>query len=58
MKIEGSDPHSDPIPNPDPDPLVRGVDPRIRIHTKMSWIRNTGVNGADCEESGTTVSMM
>jgi hypothetical protein len=31
---------------PDPDPLVRGMDPRIRIqiriHTKMSWIRNTG----------------
>jgi hypothetical protein len=35
----------DPDPNPDldpnPDPLVRGMDPRIRIHTKMSWIRNT-----------------
>jgi hypothetical protein len=28
---------------PDPDPLVKGMDPRIqiRIHTKMSWIRNT-----------------
>jgi hypothetical protein len=30
---------------PDPDPFVRGMDPRIqiriRIHTKMSWIRNT-----------------
>ncbi len=27
----------------DPDPLVRGMDPRIRIriHTKMSWVRNT-----------------
>jgi hypothetical protein len=25
----------------DPDPLVRGMDTRIRIHTKMSWIRNT-----------------
>jgi hypothetical protein len=25
----------------DPDPLVRDMDPRIRIHTKMSWIRNT-----------------
>jgi hypothetical protein len=22
-------------------PLVRGMDPRIRIHPKMSWIRNT-----------------
>ncbi len=29
-------------PNPNPDPLVRGLDPRIRIHTKMLWIRNTG----------------
>ncbi len=28
----------------EPDPLVRGMDPGIpiRIHTKMSWIRNTG----------------
>jgi hypothetical protein len=25
----------------DPDPLVRGMDSRIQIHTKMSWIRNT-----------------
>jgi hypothetical protein len=29
----------------DPDPVVRGLDPRIRIririHIKMSWIRNT-----------------
>jgi hypothetical protein len=33
-------------PHPDPDPLlVRGMDPRIRIHNKMSWIRNTGKNG-------------
>ncbi len=28
-------------------PFVRGMDPRIRIrfriHTKMSWIRNTGI---------------
>ncbi len=22
-------------------PLVRGMDPRIRIHSKMSWIRNS-----------------
>jgi hypothetical protein len=27
--------------DPDPDPLVRGMDPRIRIRTKNSWIRNT-----------------
>ncbi len=33
----------------DPDPLVRGMDPRIRIriHRKMSWIRNTGKNNAN-----------
>jgi hypothetical protein len=29
---------------PDPAPLVRGMDPRLRIHTKMSWIRNTDVS--------------
>jgi hypothetical protein len=28
----------------DPNPLVRGMDPRIRIHTRMSWIWNTGWN--------------
>ncbi len=34
----------DPDPDPNPNPLVGGMDPRIRIriHTKMSWIRNTG----------------
>ncbi len=31
------------IRDPDPDPLVRGIDP-IRIHPKMSWIRNTVTN--------------
>jgi hypothetical protein len=33
-------------PDPNLDPLVRGMDPRIqiRIHTKMSWIRNTEVH--------------
>jgi hypothetical protein len=30
-------------PDLDPDPLVRGIDSRIRIHTKMSWIRNTAM---------------
>jgi hypothetical protein len=38
------DPDSDTDPNA--DPLVRGMDLRIqiriRIHTKMSWIRNNG----------------
>ncbi len=28
----------------DPDPLVRGMDPRIRIRPKMSWIRNTAAD--------------
>ena len=30
----------------DPDPLVRDMDPRIRIriHSKMSWIRNIAVD--------------
>ncbi len=42
-------------PDPNPDPLVRGMDPRIqiriRIHTKMSWIRNTGLLYLDSENS-------
>jgi hypothetical protein len=40
--VRGMD--TDPDPALDPDPLVRGMDPRmrIRIHPKMSWIRNTG----------------
>jgi hypothetical protein len=25
-----------------PYPLIRGMNPRIQIHTKMSWIRKTG----------------
>jgi hypothetical protein len=32
----------DPDVNPDPDPLVRGMDPLIRIHPKISWLWNTG----------------
>jgi hypothetical protein len=35
------DPH--PHPDPNPDPLVRSMDPRIRIHTKMSLIHNTAL---------------
>jgi hypothetical protein len=33
----------------DPDPLVRGMDLRIRIRIrpKMSWIRNTDSQGAE-----------
>jgi len=34
----------DPDPDPNRDPLVRGMDPRIRIqirtHPKMAWIHN------------------
>ncbi len=42
-RIRIQDPDPNPDPNPDPDPLVRGMDPRIRIriHPKISWIRNT-----------------
>ncbi len=38
--------------HPDPDPLVIGMDPRIRIRIKLSWIRNTekssGGKGLGC----------
>jgi hypothetical protein len=34
------------IQDPDPDLLVRGMDPRIRIHPKMSWIRNTAARAS------------
>ncbi len=49
LKVNGENSRiriQDPDPNPDPDPLVRSMDPRIRIriHPKMSWIRNTGWN--------------
>jgi hypothetical protein len=46
------DPDADPDPvifvsdpDPHPDPLVGGVDPliRVRIRTKILWIRNTGL---------------
>jgi hypothetical protein len=32
----------DPESDPQPGPFVQSTDPRIRIPTKMSWIRNTG----------------
>ncbi len=34
---------SDPELDSDPDPLVRGTDPRIRIRNKMSRIPNTAL---------------
>jgi hypothetical protein len=35
---------------PDPDPLVKCMDQRIRIriHSKMSWIRNTAYLACEC----------
>ncbi len=46
MKTDGSG-----SAHPDPDPLVRGMDPRNPDpHTKMSWIRNT----ACLQEEGET----
>ena len=47
--------YSDPDPDPllrkggskDPDPLFPIVDPRIRIHVKMRWIRNDDCNAND-----------
>ncbi len=46
-RIRIQDPDPNPDPNPDPDPLVRIMDPiiRIRIHPKMSWVRNTDLYG-------------
>jgi hypothetical protein len=43
-KSQYPDPHPDSDPITYPDPLVRGMDPqiRIRMHTKMSWICNIG----------------
>ncbi len=32
------------LPDSDPDPLVRGTDPQIRILAKKSWIHNTSHN--------------
>jgi hypothetical protein len=50
MKIEGSGSASGSTSGSEsPDPLVRDMDPliRIRIHTKMLWICNTGLD-IDC----------
>jgi hypothetical protein len=43
----------------DPDPLVRGMDPRIRIriHPKISWIRNTGWKAEFCMVAGRTYNV-
>ena len=43
-KCGSEDPDPDPLlwkgGSEDPDPLLPNVDPRIRIHIKMRWIRN------------------
>jgi hypothetical protein len=36
------------IQDPDPYPSVKSMDPRIRIHPKMSWIRNTAIKYFFC----------
>ena len=36
-KLEKSNPKSDPYP------LIPEVDPQIRIHVKMKWIRNNAL---------------
>ncbi len=41
LKDTGQRKYQDPNQHPDPEPLVRGMDPRILIHTTISWIRNT-----------------
>jgi hypothetical protein len=44
-KIAGSGSASDPHhadPDQNPDPLIRGMDCGPWIHTKLSWILNTG----------------
>jgi hypothetical protein len=44
---------------PDPGPLVRGMDPRIRIHTKMSRIRNAAKSVERArKDSGSTKSQL
>jgi hypothetical protein len=36
------------LPDPHPDPLVRGTDPKIRIRTKMSQISTLEKGVKDC----------
>ncbi len=44
----------------DPDPLVRGMDPRIRIriHPKMSWIRDTAWRAVDARNGDVEAQKM
>ncbi len=43
--------------DPDPDPLARSTDPRIRISTKMSRMRNTGDKRLICYGIGTVLNV-
>ena len=56
-KWQDPDPHSDP----NPDPLVRGMDPRIqiriRMHSKISWIRNTESEVIEIEWTDRKISL-
>jgi hypothetical protein len=56
-----SDPDMDSDPDPDMDSLLRGMDPgiriRIRIHHKMSWIRNIAHNYRATSSSGCSVPL-
>ena len=56
-----SDPDMDSDPDPDMDSLLRGMDPgiriRIRIHHKMSWIRNIAHNYRATSSSGSSVPL-
>jgi len=56
IRIQGPDPD----PNPDADPLVISMYPRIRIriHPKMSWIRNTGCDPTRCIHSSSCISYL
>ncbi len=41
----------------DQNPLVRSMNPRIQIHTKISWIRNTGKIQVSSGHHGVTVPL-
>ncbi len=44
--------------DPEPDPLVRCTDPRIRIRTTMSRIRNTAQYQVQWDQTGTGILLM
>jgi hypothetical protein len=54
-KIAGSGSISQRHGSADPDPLVRGMDPRIRIHWSEAWIRGSG-STPKCHGSATLLT--